>query len=109
MAVQNYDPVRSSTQSSVTDMSTSPKSQPIGPTLAAALIKVKADQEKRERLAEQPKTPGEQTGSLERKEALSPSSQAVESGDVTPGHEGVKRKDRKTWHQPPTGYFESTK
>ena len=105
MAVHNYDPTRSSTQSSVIDMSTSPESKFIGANLAAALIKVKADQEKRESFAEQPKTPG----SLERKEALSPSSQAVESGDVTPGHEGVKRKDRKTWHQPPTGYFESTK
>ena len=79
------------------------QSKPIGPALAAALAKVKAAQDATERPDEKPVTPKEQPGSAAKKAMLSPSSQAVESGEVTPGHEGVKRKDRKTWHQPPTG------
>lgn len=90
-------------------MSASQQPQPIGPALAAALTKVKAEQDAKERGGEQPDTRKAQAGSAEKKELLSPCSQAVESGDVTPGHEGVKRKDRNTYHQPPGGLFQPKK
>jgi len=90
-------------------MSSSQQLKPVGPTLAAALTKVKAEQDAKERLAEQTDTREEQARSAEKKALLSPCSQAVESGDVTPGHEGIKRKDRNTYHQPPGGYFEPRK
>lgn len=90
-------------------MSTSQQPEQIEPTLAAALAKVKAEQDAREHLADQIDTCEEHAESAEKKALLSPCSQAVESGDVTPGHEGIKRKDRNTYHQPPEGYFEPRK
>ncbi len=77
--------------------------------MAAALTKVKAEQDAKEYLAEEMDTREEQAGPAEKRALLSPCSQAVESGDVTPGHEGIKRKDRNTCHQPPGGYFEPRK
>ena len=51
-----------------------------------------------------PSTPTAQIGlAAADTDGLSPCSQAVESGTVTPNSEGVKRKDRNTWHAPP-GY-----
>lgn len=81
----------------------------IGPELDAKLAELKAEQDAKERLDEKQKDPKEQAATNSKKEILSPCSEAVESGEVTPGHEGVKRKDRKTWHQPPSGYFDSKK
>lgn len=48
-----------------------------------------------------PKTPPTQSGSKQSEGYLSPSSQACESGNVSPSQEGVKRADRKTFHSPP--------
>lgn len=90
-------------------MSSSQQPKHVEPTLGAALTKVRAEQDAKESLPEETATCEEQAGSAEKKALLSPCSYAVESGDVTPGHEGIKRKDRNTYHQPPEGYFEPRK
>ena len=51
-----------------------------------------------------PSTPPTQTGSrFHDEDGNSPGSQACESGTVTPNSEGVWRKDRKRFHNPPGG------
>ena len=61
----------------------------------------KMDEKKKENQL-RPSTPPAQTGSrLHDEDGNSPISQACESGTVTPNSEGIWRKDRKRFHQPP--------
>lgn len=63
----------------------------------------KKDEKKKENQL-RPSTPPAQTGSrFHDDDGNSPSSQACESGTVTPNSEGIWRKDRKRFHQPPDG------
>ena len=65
-------------------------------------MKTKDEKKKENQL--RPSTPPSQTGSrLHDEDGNSPASQACESGTVTPNSEGVWRKDRKRFHQPPDG------
>ena len=64
----------------------------------------KKKDEKRKENQLRPSTPPAQTGSrLHDEDGNSPISQACESGTVTPNSEGIWRKDRKRFHQPPLG------
>lgn len=64
----------------------------------------KKDEKKKEKQL-RPTTPPAQTGSrLHDEDGNSPLSQACESGTVTPNSEGIWRKDRKRFHQPPDGF-----
>ena len=83
--------------------------QSLGNDLAARLTQLKVEQDAKEHINGHQSSRKKQASSPEKQEVLSPCSEAVESGDVTPGHEGVKRKDRLTRHQPPGGLLEPKK
>lgn len=82
------------------------KKQAPDPSKAASTSedKKKKDEKKKEKQL-RPSTPPAQTGSrLHDEDGNSPLSQACESGTVTPNSEGIWRKDRKRFHQPPDGF-----
>lgn len=81
------------------------KTQASDPSKAASAsgdMKKKDEKKKENQL--RPSTPPAQTGSrFHDDDGNSPISQACESGTVTPNSEGIWRKDRKRFHQPPDG------
>lgn len=82
------------------------KKQASDPSKAASVSgDTKKKEEKKKENQLRPSTPPSQTGSrLHDEDGNSPVSQACDSGTVTPNSEGVWRKDRKRFHQPPDGF-----
>ncbi|KAL2038113.1 hypothetical protein N7G274_009060 [Stereocaulon virgatum] len=79
------------------------KGSELSKSTATTNVQPKKDDKKKDSHL-RPSTPPAQTGSkLRDEDGNSPSSQACESGNVTPNSEGVWRKDRKRYHAPPAG------